>query len=89
MHLNGALTMANVVQFLLGDIVYIGEDSRKIIVGHMLEGELPKLFVFIGIVFGVVSRVFVTSAVTKPNIITFVCKQKCWSFIFVINDPSV
>jgi len=55
----------------------------------MLESKLPKLFAFVRIVFSMVSRMFVASAVAKPNIISFVGKHKTWGLIFVIDDPSI
>ena len=55
MHLHGALTVSNVVQFLVGDLVDVGEDCGEVVIGHVLEGELPKLFTFVGIVFYVFS----------------------------------
>lgn len=54
-HLNGALTVPNVMNFLFGDVVYVGENSWQIVVCHMLEGELPELLVLVWIVLGVIS----------------------------------
>ena len=55
----------------------------------MLESKLPKLFAFVGIIFSMVSRMFVASAVAEPNIISFVGKHETWSLIFVIDNPSI
>jgi len=55
MHLNSSLAVANIMWFLFSSIVYKREESRKIIVSHMLESKFPKLFIFIGIVFGVIA----------------------------------
>lgn len=55
----------------------------------MLEGELPKLFVFVGIVPGVVAGVFVASAVAKPNIISLIGKHESWSFVLVVDKPGI
>lgn len=55
MHLDGALAVSDVVNFLIGDLIDVCEDGRKVIVGHMLEGELPKLFSFVRVVFGMIS----------------------------------
>jgi hypothetical protein len=61
--------MPNVVRLLFGDVVHISEESGKIIVGHILERKLPKVLVFVRIVFGVISGMFVSSTVSHPNII--------------------
>lgn len=89
MHLNGALTVPNIVNFLSSNGIDILEDSRKIVVSHMLEGELPKFFVFIRVVFGMVARMLVTSAITEPYIISAIGKHKAWSFILIIDKPSI
>ena len=63
MHLHGSLTVADVVNFLMGQLVDVGEDGRKVVVSHMLEGEIPKFLILIGVVLGVVPRMFVSSAI--------------------------
>ena len=55
MHLYGALAMPDIVHLLFGVLVDIAEDGGQIVVGHMLEGELPELFIFVGVVLGVVA----------------------------------
>jgi len=52
------------MRFLVGNFVYIGKKSREVIVSHMLESKLPELFVSIGVVFCMISGVFVASAVS-------------------------
>ena len=89
MHLHGALTVSNVVQFLVGDLVDVGEDCGEVVIGHVLEGELPKLFTFVGIVFYVFSWMFITSAVAQPYIVTFIGKHESRSFVLVVKQPSV
>lgn len=89
MHLNGALTVTDIMNLLLGVVVNIPEGSRKIMVGHMLESEFPKLFILVGIQSSMISRMFVASAVSEPNIIPFVGQHEGRSFVFVIDDPSV
>lgn len=81
--------MPDIVNFLPSNAIDMLENSRKIIISHMLEGKLPKFFIFIGVVFGVITRMFVASAVTEPYIIATVGEHKSWSFIFIIDDPSV
>ena len=50
MHLNGALTMSEVVHFLLCHIMDIAENCREIVLSHVLKGKLPELFVLVWII---------------------------------------
>ena len=88
-HLNSSLTMAYVVHFLVAYFVDVVEESWKVIIGHVLECELPKLFAFIWVEFGMISRMFVTSAISKPNIISLICDHEGRSLVFVIDEPSI
>jgi len=72
MHLYGTLRMAKIIDFLLCLFSNVAEGCRQIIIGHMLESERPKLFVFVGVEFGVVARVLVTTTVAHPHVETFV-----------------
>lgn len=67
-HLDSALAVTQVVGFLLGLAVDVGEKGRQVVVGHVLEGELPKLLVLVGVVFGVVAGVLVAATVAQPYI---------------------
>ena len=77
--------MPNIMRFLVRDFVDVSEKSRKVEVSHMLEGEFPKLLVFVRVVLSVVPRVLVSSAIAQPNIVAFVSKHETWSLILVIN----
>jgi hypothetical protein len=55
----------------------------------MLEGKLPEFSVFVGVHGGMVSRMFVSSVVSKPYIIPFVGQHKPWGLIFIINEECV
>lgn len=89
MHLNGALTVSNVVQFLTGDLVHILENCWKVVIGHVLEGEFPELFAFVWVKFSMVSRMFIPSTVAHPYVVSFVGQQKSRSFVLVVNQPSI
>ena len=89
MHLHGSLTVPNVVNFLVGQLVDVGEDGRKVKVSHMLEGKIPKFLIFVRIVLGVVPRMFVSSAIAKPNIVALVGKHEARCFIFIIENPGI
>lgn len=89
MHLNGALAVPNVMSLLFCYAVHVGEEGREVVVSHMLESEFPKLFVFVGVVFGMVSRVLVTSAVSQPNIIAFIGEHESWGLVLVVDEPGV
>ncbi len=88
-HLDGALAVANVMSLLLGDAVDIGEEGRQVVVGHVLEGELPELLVLVWVVFGVVPGVLVASAVAQPDIVALIGQHEAWGFIFIIDQPRV
>lgn len=89
MHLNGALTVTDIVNSLFGNTIDIGKNGWEIIVCHVLEGEFPKLFIFIRIVFGMISRVLIPSAVSKPNVIPFIRQHECGCFILIVNKPCI
>lgn len=88
-HLDRALAVPDVMEFLFCDIVYIGEDSWEIVVSHMLEGELPELFVFVWVVLGVISRVLVAPAVSQPDIVALVREQEPGSLVLIVDDPGI
>lgn len=88
-HLNGALRVANVMRFLLGDVVDIGEERGQIIVCHMLESELPELLALVGVVLCVVSGVLVSSAVSQPDIVALVGQHEAWRFVLIVDEPSI
>jgi hypothetical protein len=77
------------MNFLLGMIVDVVKDSWEVKIGHVLESELPKLFIFVWIVSDMFSRVFVSSAVTEPDIESSVGSHKCRGSEIIINDPAV
>lgn len=89
MHLDASLAVSYVMRFLIGNFVDIGEESREIMVSHVLEGEFPKLLIFVGIVFGMIPRVFVSSAVAEPDIVSPISKHEGWSFILIVDNPSI
>lgn len=88
-HLDGALAVPQVVQLLVGGCVDVGENCRQIVVSHVLESELPKLLVFVGVVLHVLARVFVASAVPHPHIISRICQDESKSFALFIKHPSI
>ncbi len=81
--------MSNIMRFLVGNFVHISEKSRKVVVSHVLEGEFPKLFIFVRVKFSVIPRVLVSSAVSQPNIVAFIRKHESRRLVLVINDPSI
>lgn len=89
MHLHATLTMADVDYLLFCYFVYVGKESGKVEICHMLETELPKLFVFVRIVFCMISGMFVSSVISKPDIVASICEDKGWSFVFIIDQPGV
>lgn len=89
MHLDTSLAVSYVMRLLVSDFVDVGEESREVVVSHVLEGEFPKLLIFVRIIFGMIPGVFVSSAVAKPDIVSPVCKHEAWSFIFIIDDPGI
>lgn len=62
-HLHCSLTVTNVVNFLICDLMDVGEYCWDIKISHMLEGKLPKLLSMIGVEFDMSARMFVSSAV--------------------------
>jgi hypothetical protein len=88
-HLNCALTMPNVMRFLFGDVVHVGEEGGKIVVCHVLESELPKLLVLVRIILCMIAGVFITSTVSKPDIVPLISEHESRRFIFIIYKPSV
>ena len=89
MHLDGSLAVADVTHLLLGDSVHIFEDGGDVVVSHVLEGKLPKLLIFIRIVFGVVPGVLIASTVAQPHIVPSVCEHEGRRLILIIDEPSV
>lgn len=77
------------MRLLLRDIVDIGEQCRQVVIGHMLEGKLPKLFVLVWVVLRMVPRVLVSSAVAQPHIVSLVRQHESRSLVFVIDQPCV
>ena len=55
----------------------------------MLEGELPKLGIFIWVHGGVVSRMLVSSVVSEPDIIPFIGEHEPRSLILIINEEGI
>ena len=89
MHLNGALAVANIANFLLSQVVNVGEDCWKVILSHVLEGELPKLFVFVRVKVSMCSWMFISSAISQPHIIALICKHEARCLILIIDQPGV
>ena len=88
-HLNSSLTVTEIMNFLFRDIVNVLEVCRLIVLSHVLESELPEFFVFVWIVFYMLSRMLVASTVSEPNIKSSISQQKCRCFIFIVNDPAI
>lgn len=55
----------------------------------MLEGKLPKLFVLVRVVLGMVPRVFVPPAVAQPDVVALVGQHESRRFVFVVDKPGV
>lgn len=89
MHDDGPLAVAQIVDILSSHTVDVSEHSRKIVVGHVLEGKLPKLFALIGVQLHIFSRMLVSSAVAQPDVKTQVGQHETRSLILIINDPGV
>lgn len=88
-HLNSSLAVTNVMHFLRCLVVDVSKNCREIKVSHMLESELPELFIFVWVIFGVVSWMFVSSTITEPDIISSVGHDESRSPELVIYDPSI
>ncbi len=56
------------MNLLFRDVVNVLEVSRLVVLAHVLESEFPELFVFVGVQFDMISRVFVASTVSEPYI---------------------
>lgn len=89
MHLDGALRVANVMRLLLRDVVDVGEKCRQVVVCHMLEGKLPKLFVLVWVVLGMVPGMLVSSAVAQPHVVSLVRQHESRRFVLVVDEPGV
>ena len=82
--------MAYVMNF--GEVSFeinVLEKSGKIVIGHVLEGEVPEFSIFVWVHGCVVSRVLVTSVVSQPHIISLIGQHKGRSFILVVDDEGV
>ena len=88
-HLYGSLAVTEIVDCLLGYFIDVLEHCWEVIVCHMLESELPKLFAFVRVEFSVISGVLVSSGVTQPNIIAFIGQHEARGFVLVIDNPSI
>lgn len=88
-HLHGALAVAHIANLLFCDLVDVGEDGGQVVVCHMLEGKLPKFFVFVGVELGVVARVLVASAVAQPHVVPLVRQHKTRRLVLVVHQPGV
>jgi hypothetical protein len=88
-HLDGPLTVSDVVYFLVCELVDEGEDRRQIVVCHVLEGEIPELLAFVGVERGVVAAVFVAPTVPQPDVVALIGQHEPWGLIFIIDEPGV
>jgi hypothetical protein len=77
------------VDLLAGLLVDVGEDGGKVVVGHVLEGELPELLPLVGVVLDVLPGVLVASAVAQPHVVALVGQHEPWSLVLVVDDPGV
>lgn len=84
MHLHGPLAMSNIADLLVSSAVDIGKHSWEVVIGHVLEGKLPELFVFVRVIPAMVSRVLITSTVTHPHIIPAICQHQSGGLILVV-----
>lgn len=75
--------------FLLGDVVDVGEEGGQVEVCHVLEGELPELFVLVWVVFGVGAGVLVSPAVAQPDVVALVGEEEAWCLVLIIDQPGV
>lgn len=89
MHLHGSLTVPDVTHLLLGDSIDILENGGDVVVSHVLEGELPKLLIFIRIVFGVVPGVLIAATVAQPHVVPSVGEHEAGCLILIVDEPSV
>ena len=85
-HDHSSLTMSNVVNLLRCDSCYILECSRKVIVCHLLKGEVPELK---GSRAHFPCRIVISSNVTYPDIKTLICEHKCRSKMLIIDNPCI
>ena len=88
-HLDGALGVPDVVNFLAGLLEEVAEDGRKVVVGHVLEGELPKLLAFVRIVLDVLPGVLVAPAVPQPHVETSIGQHEPRGLSFIVDDPGI
>jgi len=76
-HLRGALAVAEVCQTLDAGVVEdVVEDSRLVVLTHVVEAEVPELLVAVRIQVLVVAREPVASCVVKPDIKTGICEEE-------------
>lgn len=88
-HLDGALRMPDVVNFLLGLVRDISECRRDIIIRHILECKFPEGRILLRIIFGVIQGVFIPSAIAQPHIISMIGQDEPWGPRFIIDQPRI
>ena len=90
-HLGCSLWMAYICNFLMtGLSCDIVKGCWKIIKTHVCPIKVPKLlFILPWIIFSICATISISSWISKPNIISRTCGNKCRRNICVVHDPTV
>jgi hypothetical protein len=90
-HDSSALTMTNVIDFLVGSLINIFKSSRQIECGHFIKREVPESRVFWFERY-MLSTIIITSHVSTPYIKSTISKEKGRSHILIrttIDYPCI
>ena len=72
--------MTDVCYFILTSLIFdILQNCRDIVLAHLRPAELPISHVNIWVVVLMASTVPVASEIAKPDIVSLVYSNKCWS----------
>ena len=90
-HDSSALTMTNVIDFQVGNLMDVLESSRQIESGHFIKRELPESRVF-WLQRHMLTTIIITSHVSTPDIKSLISKEKGRSHVLIrttIDYPSI
>ena len=62
---------------------------RHILLTHFYEAEFPVFLISIGVKLDMISSIFGSSMISKPNIIASVNELESWSNVCIVHDPAV
>ena len=90
-HLCSTLGVTNVSDFLVSSLTLNHvNDGWKIVLAHVLPGEVPELLlIMVRVQVVVVATEGVTTRVAEPHIITGAGCNECWCNVTIVNNPAV